>query len=50
MSASVLFCLLNSHQAQEANKCANELSDRKKELKEAMFDNKLASFPSISET
>ena len=28
----------------EANKLAQELSDRKKELKEAMFDNKLASF------
>ena len=28
----------------EANKLAKELSDRKKELKAAMFDNKLASF------
>ena len=34
----------------EANKLAQELSNRKKELKAAMFDNKLASFiafPSI---
>ena len=37
---------------EEARKLAQELSDRKKELKAAMFDNKLASFhafPSIGE-
>ena len=37
----------------EANKLAQELSDRKKEFKAAMFGNKLASFfasPSIGET